>query len=130
MRFFIAIFCFIGLMGCHGNTQKIETIMPKAMHELMQNEKGLVIDVRTPTEYQTGHLKNAVNIDFKSPDFVKNINKLNKTQPVYVYCRSGNRSGKSLAMFKAAGFSNVYNLDGGILKWEAEGLEVVNKIYK
>ncbi len=125
MRIFIAIICCALLVNCNDGHKHIETITPKVMHEHIKQNKGIIVDVRTPAEYQEGHLKNAINIDFKSPDFLDNIQKLNTDQQVYVYCRSGKRSNKSLEHFKAAGFSKIYNLEGGILNWQSERLEVV-----
>ena len=72
-----------------------------------------VVDVRTPGEFNTGHFENAVNLDFYSPDFSTQLDKLDKTKPVYLYCRSGNRSGKAAKMLVDKGFGEIYDLKGG-----------------
>lgn len=84
-----------------------------------------IIDIRTPAEFQEGHLKNAKNIDFLSSSFTKEISGLDKEKPVYIYCRSGNRSGKSVKDFLHVGFTEVYDLEVGIVGWKSEGLPVV-----
>ena len=78
---------------------------------------GLLLDVRTDNEFAQGHLRGAQQIDFYRDDFADALEKLDKDQPVFIYCRSGNRSGKVAKQMKAMGFSAVYNLEGGIGAW-------------
>lgn len=80
-------------------------------------ENALLLDVRTDAEFASGHLNGAKQIDFYRADFEQELSKLDKDQPVYVYCRSGNRSGKAAKQMKAMGFKEVYNLEGGIGAW-------------
>lgn len=79
-------------------------------------DKGVqLIDVRTPREYDNEHIKGAANIDWFQPfQFKKAIRKLDKEKPVYVYCRTGNRSLKAARKFAELGFTQVYDLKGGI----------------
>jgi len=73
------------------------------------NDGARIVDVRTPGEFGSGHLKNAVNIPVQV--LQQNIAQLEpKDKPVVVYCRSGNRSGKAAAILKSAGFTNVINI--------------------
>ena len=81
----------------------------------------LLLDVRTDTEFASGHLNGATQIDFYRDDFEEALSKLDKSQPVYVYCRSGNRSGKAAKQMKALGFKEVYKLEGGIGAWARRG---------
>lgn len=106
--------------------EQVKVISPKEMHKLLQETSVQLIDVRTPKEYNEGHLSKSQNIDFLSPSFSKDINALNKEKPVFLYCHSGNRSGKSVNIFLKAGFTKIYDLDGGITKWKAQGFEVEN----
>lgn len=76
-----------------------------------------LLDVRTPQEYAQGHIEGAVNIDYFSKDFKSELEKLDKTIPVYVYCRSGGRSVKVMQIMQEMGFVTVYNLQGGFLTW-------------
>ncbi|GAL85791.1 hypothetical protein MYP_3020 [Sporocytophaga myxococcoides] len=89
----------------------------------LKNREVYLIDVRTPEEYNEGNLEYSLNIDYNGKDFKKNLSKLDKQKPVYVYCRSGNRSGKALDSLKALGFSKYYNI-GGFENLKAEGMPV------
>ena len=84
-----------------------------------------LIDVRTPEEYAQGHLKNAVNINFNDPTFANDMDKLDKSKELYIYCRSGNRSGKASKQLGNMGFTKVYDLEGGINDWNRNKFEVV-----
>jgi rhodanese-related sulfurtransferase len=70
---------------------------------------AVIIDVRTPEEYATGHLDGAVNIDVQSPDFGTIISQLPTDGEYFVYCRSGNRSGQAIAQMEASGFTDLTN---------------------
>lgn len=89
---------------------------------LEENPDVLLLDVRTPEEFEQGHLPGAKNIDFQSKDFIEQVERLPKDQPVYLYCRSGNRSAKATSLISEMGFSHYYDMQGGFLKWEKEQL--------
>ena len=77
-----------------------------------------LIDVRTPEEFGKEHLKNSLNINVKGNEFDKLLTYLDKSKPTYVYCLSGGRSAAAVEKMRAQGFSQVYELNGGILKWK------------
>lgn len=79
-----------------------------------------LIDVRTPGEYAAGAIGNATNIDFMNSDFAQQIEKLDKTKPVMIYCQSGGRSGKALKQLNEMGFKTVYELKTGYGGWPKE----------
>lgn len=83
----------------------------------------LLLDVRTKEEYEEGHLPGARNMDFLSEDFLLQVEQLPKDQAIYIYCRSGNRSAKAADLMRKAGFRQLYDLEGGYLKWEEEKLK-------
>ena len=85
----------------------------------------VVLDVRTPEEFAAGHLEGAVMIDFQSPSFAADVVALGEETPVFVYCRSGNRSAQAVAAMTQLGFTDLTELDGGIVAWEAAGLPLV-----
>jgi len=91
----------------------------------IENKSVQLIDVRTPKEFKEGHIKNAKIINFFDADFLTQMNKLKKDKPLYIYCRSGNRSGKAAAKLKELGFKEVYDLQGGILDWGKNNFEIV-----
>ena len=83
------------------------------------SKKGIqLIDVRTPEEFNAGHIPNAININFMSSDFKTQISKLNKNKAVYVYCQAGGRSAKASKMFLENGFKEVHDLKGGFGGWK------------
>lgn len=84
---------------------------------LIEGGEGVLLDVRTPEEYAEGHIEDALNIDFWGDDFEAQIQELDKATPVYVYCKSGGRSGQAMDLMAELGFSEVYNLDGGYKAW-------------
>ena len=78
-----------------------------------------LIDVRTPREYQSGHIKNAVNLDFfDRANFQEKVGDMDKEKPVYLYCRSGNRSQKAAHLMADMGFQEIYDLKGGYNSWQ------------
>jgi len=80
-----------------------------------------LIDVRTADEYKEGHIDDAINIDyFESDTFAEKFEQFNKDEPLYIYCRSGGRSGKSSKILIELGFSKVYDLKGGYLAWSKQ----------
>jgi rhodanese-related sulfurtransferase len=85
----------------------------------------VVVDVRTPAEYAAGHIDGAVNIDVESPTFDEQVAKLDKATTYAVYCHSGRRSGIATGKMGDAGFTSVYNLQGGISDLASAGGQVV-----
>lgn len=86
-----------------------------------ENENTIVLDVRTEDEFNDGHIKNAENIDiYKGQDFLDEVNKLDKSKSMYVYCRSGARSAQACALMENEGFEKTYNLIGGIMEWQGD----------
>jgi thioredoxin len=81
-----------------------------------------IIDVRTPGEFSQGHLKNAKNFDVSSAGFENQIASLDKLKPVLVYCLSGSRSTYAVSYMKSNGFKEVYELNGGMMRWRAANL--------
>ena len=90
-----------------------------------QNPDFFIIDVRTPEEFATGYLENAVNIDYNSAAFSDEIKTLDKNRTYLIYCRTGARSGQALGLMAVLQFAEVYNISGGITAWQAAGLPVV-----
>lgn len=85
--------------------------------KLTDTPNAQLLDVRTPEEFAGGHLKNAVNSNVQGGQFKQYIQTLDKTKPVFVYCMSGGRSSQAAQMLARQGFAQVYNLDGGYMKW-------------
>jgi len=90
----------------------------------IQGEDVIILDVRTPDEYAQGHIANAKLMNIYDGDFNEQLKTLDAKKPVYVYCRSGGRSGNAKNIMKQMGFSEVYNLRGGMMAWSGAGKAV------
>ncbi|OUR94277.1 thioredoxin [Flavobacteriales bacterium 34_180_T64] len=125
----LSVLLAVSATSCNENAPsemkaEVKLVTPEEMQTLLELDDIQLVDVRTPEEYQEGYIDNSQNIDFRSPTFDEDIIKLDKTKPVILYCRSGGRSAKCAAKLKDAGFVKIYDLDGGITKWEFEGLDI------
>ena len=109
---------------CQGQPSKtVQTIDVKAYAEkLKTTENPQLLDVRTPEEFSVEHIENATNVNWNSNDFVTKTSNLDKTKPVFVYCKVGGRSAQAANKLAEMGFKEIYNLEGGILKWNAAGM--------
>lgn len=94
--------------------------------ELKAANDPIIIDVRTPQEWEEGVVANALLINIQhTEDFIEKISKMDKSKPYFIYCRSGNRSGQACQYMESIGFTETYNLMGGMLEWTGE-LEAYN----
>ena len=91
----------------------------------LENTDFKIIDVRTPDEFNAGHISNSQMIDYYADDFLTRLNELDKNKTYLIYCRSGNRSGKTIPMMKKLGFKKVYNMLGGVKSWVSYQLPLV-----
>ena len=87
---------------------------------LKDNPNAVVLDIRTPAEFNEGHIPNAVNIDYKADSFESELDKLDRDTTYLMHCRSGRRSANSFETFKKLGFKNIIHMDDGILGWKEE----------
>ena len=102
---------------CSQNTTPIELVDKPAFEKLL-SKSPLLLDVRTPLEFNSGAIEGAVNVDYNAPDFMEKIVAYPKDQPVLVYCGSGVRSGLAAKVMDSLGFVKIYDLQGGYLKWQ------------
>lgn len=107
-----------------GDVNRVQLVSPQEMKQFIDMNQVQLIDVRTPEEYEAGHLINSENLNFFDETFEAELDKLDKNAPVCVYCKSGGRSAKAAEILKKKGFKAIYNLDGGIMGWEKEGLPI------
>jgi len=125
LKILLISFLFVGygvsLTAQNSKAGVVKNIEPKELITALNNNIQLV-DVRTPNEFKSGHINKSVNINYYDQDFSTQIGKLDKSKPIYVYCRSGVRSKYSSEILKKLGFKTVYNLKGGILNWNANKL--------
>lgn len=99
------------------NSKAIAKMNSSEFKTLTEGKNVQLIDVRTPHEFNSGHLPKAKNIDFFSGKSSSEFAKLNQDLPVYVYCKSGIRSGQTARKLAKMGFKEIYDLQGGILNY-------------
>ena len=117
------LFVLVFFASCQAQEKKgIQLLPAKEFSQKVASEKGQVIDVRTPKEFQQGHLKNAQNIHLYDQDFGQRIEKLDKKQTVYVYCKAGGRSAEAVEILQNHGFENIIELEGGTDSWSEANL--------
>jgi thioredoxin 1 len=108
------------------DTSKLTKLNASEFSEKIKTiENASLIDVRTSDEFKKGHLPNAVNIDWYSNDFIDQLAALDKNAPVFIYCHSGSRSSSAASKMIKEGFTEVYELRGGISEWNSNGYSVV-----
>lgn len=113
---FITSLLFI---SCNGQESKHLTVLNSTQYEQAITENNVtIIDVRTPSEYKGGYIKNAQNINVQSGDFKTKMQNFDKEKPIYIYCRSGARSANAARIMEEMGFTEIYDLKGGILSWK------------
>jgi rhodanese-related sulfurtransferase len=97
-----------------------KNLRPAPFKEAIKQDKdAIILDVRTAAETEAGVIEGAIVIDFLAGDFDKKIKDFDKNKSYYVYCRSGNRSGKACSIMEQLGFAQLANLEGGMLAWNA-----------
>jgi rhodanese-related sulfurtransferase len=107
--------------SCQGQSGA-QVLNPQAFEtKLNAAPEKTVLDVRTVSEYNRGHLKSAVLVDYYQRDFSAHLTKLDKTKPVFVYCASGVRSNSAARELIKLGFKEVYDLNGGLSAWTRAG---------
>lgn len=117
-------FTIITGAGCSALGQPgIDRLKPLAFQQLMDDAgPHILLDVRTAQEFGEGHLSGAVNLDIYDDNFTQKLASLDRSKPVFVYCKGGGRSLDAAKQLKTLGFDSVYDLRGGIMAWERDDL--------
>jgi phage shock protein E len=126
--FLFAMSIITAVSACEGKENKSQINLEAKEFSIqlsLKKDSVLLVDVRTPEEFNTGHILGAINIDYNGSSFAEGVAVLPKGKKVYVYCRSGGRSSASIPFFLKAGYKFVTNLEHGITGWEAAGLPVI-----
>ena len=113
------------LFSCHNSSDiSFKNFDIVNLAESSYGDEFIVLDVRTSQERANGFLANSTHIDFYDEAFLDKLNLLDKTKPIYVYCMVGGRSSKAANKIVKSGFNEVYNLNGGFLKWSNNNLPI------
>ncbi|WP_313804064.1 thioredoxin domain-containing protein [Flavobacterium sp.] len=114
----LTIFCSAFLFSNCSKSQNLAVLPVSEFETKLKNAKDAqLIDVRTPDEYLDGALTDAKNIDWNGDNFEAEVAKLDKSKPVFVYCLAGGRSNKAAHKLASMGFTEIYDMKGGYIKW-------------
>jgi rhodanese-related sulfurtransferase len=109
-------------LSCNSQAQQKTLLTPDEFEKQVAQPGIQVLDVRTAGEFQSGHLKNALQADWNKQDqFTERTKYIDKSKPVYVYCLAGSRSAEAAKWMRKQGFQQVLELDGGISSWKRAG---------
>lgn len=97
-------------------TKGVQTVSSTDVKPITKDKTKQFVDVRTPAEYKGNHVKEFTNIPLN--DLGKRIGELDKDKETYVICQSGMRSARAASMLKKQGFTNIYNVKGGMSTWQ------------
>ncbi|MFN3369120.1 MAG: rhodanese-like domain-containing protein [Thermus sp.] len=120
-RAVLGFFALLALAAC-GPKGSYQNVGPRELYQAV-DQGAVVVDVRTPQEFAEGHVPGAINLPVEA--VAQWADTLPKDKPVYLYCRSGNRSRQAAEYLKRKGYTNLYNLEGGILAIQREGFPLV-----
>ena len=118
------VILFVACQENRTSEPSVELITVEEMDSLVQLGNVQLIDVRTQEEYNEGHIEGALNINFYDDNFEELVEQVDKSKPVAVYCGKGGRSAKCASYMKNAGFTKIYDLNGGITEWKFKGKEL------
>jgi rhodanese-related sulfurtransferase len=112
------------LLSNSATQKKMNLQQEKWWVDAQNDENAVILDVRTPEEFERGIIPNAINIDiYKGQGFIYLIEELDKSKTYYVYCHAGSRSAKACDVMQELGFEKTFNLVGGISEWNGPIIE-------
>ncbi|MCI0481161.1 MAG: rhodanese-like domain-containing protein [Candidatus Dadabacteria bacterium] len=114
--------------GAQDGQKAVKEIEAEEARVIIEEKKGstefVILDVRTAGEYSGGHIEGSTNIDVKSESFKEEVGKLDRSKTYLVHCRSGSRSETAVKIMEEIGFTDIYEMNGGILGWQDAGYPV------
>ncbi len=122
------LIALMSLCSFYSGASEVPEITPKALHSL-DKKNYIIIDVRTPKEYLSGHVPGAINLPLSDIQQSEKQNtpgslKLDNSKTLILYCRSGYRAGKAAKALKNMNFENLQHLKGDMLGWQKAGLPI------
>ncbi len=133
----IATLMLLVTIACGGGSDPAATVDPAGIRLVSASEGAqiqdsppaelVILDVRTPQEFESGHIEGAIMLDFYRDDFADELAKLDPDVPYLLYCNSGNRSGQAATLMDQLGFADVADIDGGIVAWNTANLPTVTE---
>lgn len=128
LNFLLIVLITISLQSCFKEKAGvIHLVTPEEAAVLIESDQVKIIDVRAELAFDKKHLKNAVNIEVENDDLNSVLDQMKKDEPLLVYCNKGGQSERCAQILKEKGFTLIYDMDGGIAKWEESGRQVIVK---
>ncbi|MEP5611191.1 MAG: rhodanese-like domain-containing protein [Cyclobacteriaceae bacterium] len=122
----LVIVLFFLLLSCGSSGQVVtQEVTADELKELLKQDI-LLVDVRTPNEYEQGRIAGSRLVNYRDDDFASKIAQLDTDKPVAVYCAAGGRSTSAMKVFQDAGFKTIYNYKGGFGDWKNRGESIEN----
>lgn len=115
---FVLVAALVVFTGCDMATEHTTITTNEAIY-MMANQNVVIVDVRTPAEFSSGHIPGAISLELNEIRYMVNFVILDVNQTILVYCRSGVRSAEASAILAEMGYRNVYDF-GGILSWTGD----------
>ncbi len=119
----VAVLCVLLIAGAV-HAASVTNVSVEQTRQLLASRANspefVVLDVRTPAEFSTGHVPGAVNVDALASDFENRLRAFDKSKTYLVYCRSGNRSQQAVQLMDRLGFRSIYHMTAGILGWDKQ----------
>lgn len=127
MKFRIAFLftAFIISLSLFVKASQVNQLSSAQFNQIIKEKDGILLDVRTEREFNSGHLENSGQLNFYAPDFAQSLLQLPKDKPIYLYCNTGRRSNIAAQFLVRNGYTQVYNLQRGIVEWLHAELPVV-----
>ncbi|GGK55797.1 MULTISPECIES: rhodanese-like domain-containing protein [Flavobacteriaceae] len=131
LKLSLLIFISILTLSCNTkNNSKTDNQLGEIKHisalEFKEKSKNnTIVDIRTPREFTQGYIEGAININYYDKTFLEQVAKLDKSKPIYIYCRSGSRTSSAAKKLKNLGFIEVNDLEGGIISWARNQYKIV-----
>ena len=125
----ILLFFLLIIYSCQIFESSEINVISDAQFTEIQDSDYILVDVRTIEEYESGHIQDAVNFDFYSESFQKEILSLDKSSSIILYCRTQNRSTKTANYLKENGYKEITVLEGGITSWVKNGNDLVYNFF-
>ncbi len=124
-KILLVIIAFVVFNTAMAQEKKYHQLSSQQFDSLIKTGTGMLLDVRTKSEFDNEHIKNSGQLNFYAFDFKKKLLLLPKDEKIYLYCTTGYRSEKAAKILAKNGFTQVYNLEHGIMEWNLEELPVI-----
>ena len=124
MKKVLLIFALVLSVFSGAKAQTVQDVDALKFRELIDKGNCLLLDVRTPGEYSTGHIAGSTNVNIADPEFASKIKLLDKSKTLLVYCLSGSRSDAAGEYMSRQGFQKIYTLQRGLINWNRAGLSL------